>query len=122
MRLVIHSMLHMSAFVTQISPNKHLPLRHFAAAGLMLYGVDAVYRLQQSLWERSSKTSGLSTSSSHKTPGCSASGSAQVLEAVASPGGSMVSLLLAAPRYGVSPTGFVWLSIPEINRRLDWHP
>jgi predicted acyltransferase len=38
---------------------------------------------------------------------------------VASPGGSMVSLLLAALRYGVSPTGFVWLSIPEVNRCLD---
>jgi hypothetical protein len=81
----------------------------------MLYGVDAVYRLQQSVWESSS-------SSSSKTPGFSASGSVQVLEAVSSPGGSMVSLLLAAPRYGVSPTGFVWLSIPEINQRLDWHP
>jgi hypothetical protein len=88
----------------------------------MLYGVDAVYRLQQSLWESSNKTPGFSPNSSRKTPGFSASGSVQVLEAVASPGGSMVSLLLAAPRYGVSPTGFVWLSIPEINRRLDWHP
>jgi hypothetical protein len=89
----------------------------------MLYGVDAVYRLQQSLWESSSsKGLGFSTGRGHKTPGFNAGASVEVLEAVASPGGSMVSLLLAAPRYGVAPTGFVWLSIPEINRRLDWHP
>jgi hypothetical protein len=37
-------------------------------------------------------------------------------------GAALVSLLLAALRYGVSPTGFVWLSIPKVNNRLDWHP
>jgi hypothetical protein len=89
----------------------------------MLYGVDAVYRLQQSLWESSSSKPSGFNSSSRKTPaGFSAGSSVEVLEAVASPGGSMVSLLLAAPQYGVASTGFVWLSIPEVNQRLDWHP
>lgn len=53
--------------------------------GMVLYGVDGVYRIHQGL--------GLSGSSSSSSGGC-----VQVLEAVASPGGTTCSLLLAAPR------------------------
>jgi hypothetical protein len=43
------------------------------------------------------------------------------VRAAASRGGSMCSLLLAAPKYAVSATGFVWLCVPDISM-TSWHP
>eukprot|EP00879_Flechtneria_rotunda_P005830 GHRR01006134.1.p1 GENE.GHRR01006134.1~~GHRR01006134.1.p1 ORF type:complete len:902 (+),score=349.32 GHRR01006134.1:184-2889(+) len=86
--------------------------------GLVLYGVDGVYRIQQALWERSSNTSSTSSSSDrHNEKG----GSIKILEAQASPAGSMCWFLLSSNRYATSPTGFVWLCVPKISWH-SWHP
>lgn len=60
--------------------------------GLVLYGVDGVYRIHQGLGFWGSSGSGGSSGSN---------GGVEVLEAVASQGKTTCSLLLAAPRWGL---------------------
>lgn len=67
--------------------------------GMMLYGIDGVYRLHQAVLERA------------------AGSTVQVLHASVSSGGSLCSLVLSAPHLGAAASGFLWLYVPT----LSWH-
>lgn len=76
--------------------------------GLVLYGIDGVYRLQQAVVQPAIS----STSST-----C---GTVRVLHASVSPGRTMCSLVLSSPTYGVAGSGYVWLCVPGLS--CQYHP
>jgi hypothetical protein len=89
--------------------------------GMLLYAVDAVFRLHQL---SSGRSGSLTTGPAREGAAAKTrvtSVNAEILKADVSPNEMMCSLLLAAPEFGVAPAGIVWLNVPEISV-MGWHP
>lgn len=111
--------------------------------GLMLYAVDAVYRLHQFALgvhgsEKSnsqstavdqpaasdsphSRSSNSQFKLSHFAESNNSSSVVRILHADVSPDGSMCSLILHIPQFAAAANGFIWLCVPDINW-FAYHP
>lgn len=77
--------------------------------GLVLYGVDGVFRIYQTVFGSSS-----STVQADRSP-------VQVLQAAASGDASICSLVLQSRCFATAACGALWVCVPEISW-FQWHP
>lgn len=74
--------------------------------GMVFYGIDAVFRIHQAVFERSS---------------VSGTRSMKVLQATVSSDGMVCSLLLQQSQLAAAECGTLWLCVPELSW-FGWHP
>jgi hypothetical protein len=80
--------------------------------GLVLYGIDAAYRICQAVQRPASSTDGSGTVSSIAP--C-------VLHASVSPTGGLCTLVLSSRGYAAAASGYLWLAVPAISA-WQYHP
>lgn len=95
----------------------HWALFWYFVPGMLLYAVDGVFRLHQMFTGR-----GGDLASPGGTSGDQGSSwvNAEVLQVEVDSAGTMCSLLLAAPGFGIAPVGVVWLNVPQLSW-VQWH-
>jgi len=78
--------------------------------GLVLYGIDAVYRIYQAVLEPAWAV----------TQGGTSGSTTRMLYASVSPQGGLCTMVLSSPKFAAAAGGYLWLSVPALS--WQYHP